>query len=311
MTSRTVITLIIISLLTLSSFVTWLWGRSSLSSNSKKLQHEVHLRINSWWLMSAVLLSAWWCGFVTTIVLFLFLSVLALREYITLIDTARADHRALVWSFLLAPIHYYLILIQWYGLFSIFIPVYGFLFISTRIAVSGDCNNFLGRTATIFWGLMTCIFLPSHASAILSLPLVGFEGRQPEVFLFLVLLTELSDIYQFMFGKAFGRIKISPSVSPNKTLEGLLGGTLASGLTAGLLTWLTPMEWYLDILIGCLICILGFFGGLTMSAVKRDKGYKDFGTLIAGHGGVLDRMDSLCFTAPLFFHYLRYFHTSF
>ena len=132
---------------------------------------------------------------------------------------------------------------------------------------------------------------------------------QHELFFFLIVLTELSDVFQFVCGKAFGKRKIAPTVSPNKTVEGLIGGMLATGCVAALLSSLTPLSWEKNFLLGACICLFGFCGGLTMSAVKRDKGCKDFGTLIAGHGGVLDRIDSLCFTAPLFFHYIRYFHT--
>jgi phosphatidate cytidylyltransferase len=156
---------------------------------------------------------------------------------------------------------------------------------------------------------MTCVFLFSHAPAILTLSVPGYENRQDEILFFLVVLTQLSDVFQFVCGKAFGRHRVAPSVSPNKTIEGLLGGMLLTGLTAVFLSELTPLPVLEDFILGIAVCLFGFCGGLTMSAVKRDKGCKDFGTLLRGHGGILDRIDSLCFTAPLLFHFTRYFYT--
>ena len=308
--SKLSLTLVIVAILLVSSILTRMWGTFRLSEKQVRLQQEVLARIRSWWVMSLVFLTAWWCGFLATVFLFLLISALALREYLTLIDSKRADHRALVWSFLLiTPAQYYLIAIDWYGLFSIFIPVYGFLFVVTRAAISGDNENFLARVAKIHWGLMTCVFLISHAPALLTLPIVGFETRQYEVFFYLVVLTELSDVFQFLAGKLIGKHKVAPLVSPNKTVEGLVGGMLLTALSALALGALTPYAPWVDFVCGLLICLAGFCGGLCMSAVKRDRGQKDFGTLIAGHGGMLDRVDSLCFTAPLLFHFTRYFFT--
>lgn len=308
---KTDLALYLILFLIVASVVNRVWGRRQRDERGRKLYYEVTLRIQSWWLMVGIFLSAWLCGFYTTLVLFFTLSLLALREYMTLIDTKRADHRALVWSFLiLAPVQYLLIADSWYGLYAIFIPVYGFLIITTRVAISGECGDFLNRVATIYWGLMTCVFLPSHAPAILTLPVLGYETRQDELLFFLVVITQLSDVFQFLCGKSFGRRKIAPHVSPNKTIEGLVGGMVVTGMAALLLSSLTPLSLIQDFFLGAALCLFGFCGGLAMSAVKRDKGCKDFGTLLRGHGGVLDRIDSLCFTAPLFFHYLRYFYTA-
>lgn len=305
------LSLIVIGLLVLSTVITWGWGTRSLSESQRKLQLEVRSRIQSWWVMSAVFLVAWCWGFFATVVLFFILSGLALREYMTLIATKRADHRALFWAFIiLTPIQYYLIGIRWYGLFSIFIPVYGFLLIMTRVAMSGDCDDFLERVAKIHWGLMTCVFLLSHAPALLTLEVVGFAGREPELLFYLIVLTELSDILQFISGKLWGKHKIAPAVSPNKTVEGLIGGMCGTALCAALLSRLTLFSLELNILVGALICLFGFCGGLCMSAIKRDHGCKDFGAMIPGHGGILDRVDSLCFTAPLYFHFVRYYFTA-
>jgi phosphatidate cytidylyltransferase len=297
--------------LILTSVLNWLWGSKQTDERGRALYREVKLRIESWWVMVAVFLAVWLCGFYATLALFFCISLLSLREYITLLETKRADHRALVWSFLIVtPVQYFLIAQHWYGLFSIFIPVYAFLIVTIRVALSGECADFLNRVATIHWGLMTCVFLVSHAPAILTLSISGYETRQDELLFFLIVLTQLSDVFQFVCGKCFGKQRIAPTVSPNKTIEGLIGGMLLTGVVGMMLSGLTPLSPHQDFMLGVALCLFGFCGGLTMSAVKRDKGCKDFGTLLKGHGGILDRIDSVCFTAPLLFHYMRYFYTS-
>lgn len=308
--NKITLTLIVFAVLAISTFLNWAWGRGNLTEPRAKLQREIGDRIWSWWIMSCVFLAAWWGGFTSTVALFFLISALAMREYISLIDTKRADHRALFWAFVaLTPLQYFLIGIEWYGLYSVFIPVYGFLVVTTRVAVSGDCDHFLERTAKIHWGLMTCVYLLSHAPALLMLEIPGFENRNDELFFSLIVLTELADVLQFCFGKLFGKRKIAPNVSPNKTVEGFVGGVIATAGCGFLLAGFTPFSPPVAALFGALVCVFGFCGGLTMSAVKRDHGCKDFGRMLPGHGGILDRVDSLCFTAPLCFHVVRYFFT--
>jgi phosphatidate cytidylyltransferase len=132
------------------------------------------------------------------------------------------------------------------------------------------------------------------------------DGRT--LVLFLVFVTEMSDVLQYVWGKLLGRHKILPTISPNKTWEGFLGGVLSAALLSLTIRFLTPFPVWETLAVSLLIGVVGFFGGAVMSAVKRDLGTKDFGTLIPGHGGVLDRVDSLCYAAPVFFHYVRYFY---
>lgn len=111
-------------------------------------------------------------------------------------------------------------------------------------------------------------------------------------------------------GKAFGKHKIIPKVSPSKTWEGFIGGVIGTTLLTVLVApFLTPFSHLEAAFAGFVLAIAGFFGDVTMSAVKRDMGIKDTSSLIPGHGGVLDRFDSLIFTAPLFFHYFAYINT--
>ena len=269
---------------------------------------NVNARIRSWWLMCAVFTGALLVGSTGVILLFVLISFLALREFITITPTRRADHRTLVWVFFVfTPLQYYLIAIQWYGLFSILIPVYAFLFIPLLNALAGDYRQFLDRTAKIQWGLMLCVYCVSHMPALLTLKIPGFEEQGPKLLLYLALVAQSSDVLQYLWGKAVGRHRIAPTISPNKTWEGFIGGIMCATLLGTALWWLTPFEAWQAALMSGAITLTGFAGGLTLSAIKRDRGVKDYGTLIEGHGGVLDRIDSLCFSAPLFFHLTRYF----
>jgi phosphatidate cytidylyltransferase len=224
------------------------------------------------------------------------------------VPTNRADHAALVWCFfLVTPIQYFLIGIEWYGLFSIMIPVYAFLFITARAVLAGETERFLERTATIQWGLMACVYCISYAPALLLLDVEGYEGQNAKLLFFLVAVVQLSDVFQYIWGKLVGRHRVAPSISPNKTWEGLIGGVGCAVAVGAALWWVTPFNPWQAAGMAFAISIMGFLGGLVMSAIKRDHGVKDYGALIQGHGGVLDRVDSLLFAAPLFFHLTRFF----
>jgi len=269
---------------------------------------NMNARIKAWWVMSVVFSIALLTGRVGSVVLFALLSFLALREFITLIDSSRADHRALLVAFFLAtPAQYVLVVTEWYGLFAIFIPVYVFLLIPAVLAVIGETRDFLGRTATIQWGLMICVYAISYAPALLLLDIPGYGGREALLLLYLVAVVQLSDVLQYVFGKLFGRHKIAPNVSPNKTWEGFVGGVLCATLIGTALYWATPFTPLEAAAMSLLVTLVGFLGGLVMAAIKRDRGVKDYGALIPGHGGVLDRIDSLTFAAPVFFHVTRFF----
>jgi phosphatidate cytidylyltransferase len=268
---------------------------------------NLHDRIRAWWAMVGVLALALLTGRTGAALLFMGVSFLALREFVTLAPTHHGDHRALLWIFfVVTPVQYWLVWRDWYGLFAIFIPVFVFLLVPARVALAGDTREFLVRTAVIQWGLMICVYCVSHAPALLMLDAHG-EGGGAKLLLFLLIVVQGSDVLQYIWGKLFGRHKIAPSVSPNKTWEGFIGGVASATVLGTALWWLTPFQPWQAAVMALIIALMGFSGGLTMSAIKRDRGVKDFGALIAGHGGVLDRIDSLCFAAPVFFHLVRYF----
>ncbi|MBV8374930.1 MAG: phosphatidate cytidylyltransferase [Candidatus Eremiobacteraeota bacterium] len=269
---------------------------------------NLNQRIWAWWVMCAIFGLTLVIGPIGSLVLFGLLSFLALREYVTLVPTRRADHHTLFWTFFLfTPLQYYLLGIKWTGFFIV-IPVYAFLFIPAAMALAGDTQSFLERAAKIQWGLMICVYCLSYAPALLTLDIHGGYGPDAKLLLYLVIVDQLSDVLQYVWGKMIGRHQIAPRISPNKTWEGFVGGILSATAIGTALWWLTPFTPAAAAAIAFMITILGFAGGLVMSAIKRDSGVKDYGTLIAGHGGVLDRMDSLVFAAPVFFHVVRFFY---
>ncbi|MEO9826895.1 MAG: phosphatidate cytidylyltransferase [Paracoccaceae bacterium] len=268
-------------------------------------------RINAWWGMAALLAIAMLFGRAGAVILFALLSFAAMREFLTLTAKSRADHYALAAAFFIVlPVQYYLIWIDWYGLYSIFIPVYAFLFLPIISALRGETENFLTRVSETQWGLMICVFAASHVPALLTLQIPGYEGKSILLIAFLVVVVQGSDVLQYVFGKLFGRHKIAPVLSPSKTWEGFLGGVLSASLLGACLWWMTPFAFWQAFVVSLIIAIMGFFGGLVMSAIKRDKGVKDWGHLIAGHGGFIDRLDSVVFSAPIFFHIVRFYWSS-
>jgi phosphatidate cytidylyltransferase len=269
---------------------------------------NLNARINAWWVMIVLMGLALTFGKAGACVLFAFCSFAALREFVTLTDTRRGDHMALVAAFFVViPVQYVLVWMEWYGFYSIFIPVYAFLLLPIIVTMRGDPGRFLSRIAELQWALMVCVFCVSHVPALLSLQIPGFEGRNVLLIAFLVVVVQGSDVCQYIWGKLFGRRKIAPTLSPSKTWEGFVGGALSAILIGAALSWLTPFSVVQAGGMALVIVVMGFFGGLVMSAIKRDRGVKDWGHLIAGHGGFIDRLDSVIFSAPIFFHLTRYF----
>jgi phosphatidate cytidylyltransferase len=271
---------------------------------------ELRLRIRSWWIMAGVFSIAMLLSRTISLVFFSFVSFLALKEYLSLIPTRRADRRVLFWAYVAIPIQYLWVGMGWYGMFIIFIPVYMFLFLPMRMILIGETKEFLRAAGTLHWGLVTMVFSLSHTAYLLVLPQEGNPvAGGAGLVLYLVFLTEFNDVAQYLWGKTLGRHKVIPKVSPNKTWEGLLGGLVTTTVLAVLLApWLTPLTFVESLGAGVLIGLGGFVGDVTISALKRDLEIKDSGSLLPGHGGILDRVDSLIYTAPLFFHFVYYLH---
>ncbi len=317
------------------------------------------LRVRAWWILFAVLAAAFLLGKWATLLLFGLISFWALCEFITVTPTRPGDHRTLRWVFFVfTPLQFVLVGMGYrcYGLYSIVIPVYAFLFIPAGIALSGDYKRFLERTAKIQAGLLICVYCLSYAPALLTLRLPPVDDSaqaashndgdvQPEkaagvaanpavapaaendakenrpaddldvgdtgplrLLFFFVLIVQLSDALQYAWSQISSRHVIVPAINPTRTWEGLLGGTVSVTIIGALLWWATPFHgasWWMAAVMSAVIALMGFAGSITMSAIKRDRGVKDYGTLVEGHGGVLDRIDSICFAAPIFFHCTR------
>lgn len=296
----------VVAVLVIASLIGFALSLKSGGGNAVVL--NLNARIKAWWVMTAALAVAFMAGKPGIILLFGFISFAALREFATLTRTRRGDHWALLASFfIILPVQYALVWVGWYGLYTVFIPVYAFLILPIAAVVRGDTTRFLERVAETQWALMICVFCLSHVPALLTLKIPGFVDRHLLLIAFLVLVVQSSDVLQYVWGKLAGRRKIAPALSPSKTVEGFVGGVASATVLGGALWWLTPFSPLQAAGMALLINLMGFLGGLVMSAIKRDRGVKDWGRMIEGHGGMLDRLDSVVFAAPIFFHVTRYF----
>lgn len=267
-----------------------------------------HQRVGSWWVMVSIIALAVMAGKTGVVLLAALCSFAALREFMTLTRTQLADHWSLVTLYYVAlPLQYYLVWIDWYQLYAILIPVYAFLALPILSAIRGDTTRFLQRIAGMQWALMICVYCLSHLPALMYLEIPGYEGKNIFLIAYLIFVVQLSDVLQYAWGKLCGRRPVAPGVSPSKTVEGLLGGVLSATAVGTLLWWMTPFGVWGAALMALAATVAGFLGGLVMSAIKRDRGVKDWGHLIPGHGGFIDRLDSVLFSAPIFFHLTRYF----
>ncbi len=276
------------------------------------LARELQDRIRAWWWMVGLQVVVSLIHPRASILLFAFVSFWALKEYFTAIRTRPEDHTALFAAFfLILPLQYLWIWQQWYVMFLIFVPVYGFLSIPVFLLLSRNPRGFSSSAARIHWGLMAFVYGVGHMAYLVNLsnfvdPEAPYNGIT--LLMYLLFVVEMSDVFQYVVGKWFGRRKVWPTISPGKTWEGLVGGV---GLAVGvgyLFRFLTPFGALESVGVSLLITTVGFLGGGVMSAVKRDLGKKDFGYILPGHGGIIDRIDALCWAAPVYFHYIAYFH---
>lgn len=298
-----VIVFLIFGLLTFASLLFFVFGKIKPNANLKELKD----RTKSWWVMAIVFICATLINTTISYFAIALLSFIAFRELYSVLGFRHTDRRAIFWAFLSIPIQYYLAYIGWYGAYIIFIPVVMFLFLPLRLVLKGDTAGITKSMSILHWILMLTVFGISHMAYLLSLPEIeGFASGGRGLLLFLVFLTEFNDVMQFTWGKIFGKHKIIPKVSPNKTWEGFIGGVISTTIIGYFLGFLTPLNVNQVVFVSFMIAISGFFGDVVMSSIKRDIGVKDMASTIPGHGGVLDRIDSLAYTAPVFFHIVYY-----
>jgi phosphatidate cytidylyltransferase len=299
----------VLVLLAIGSIVVHLLRHRSDPGINHAILETFRLRVRSWWLLFTALAVTCLVSQIATVIMFGLIAFWALREFITLTPTRPGDHRTLFWVFfLVTPLQFLLVALGWYELQSILIPVYVFLFIPARIALAGDPKRFLERVAKIQVGVLICVYCLSFAPALMSLKVHddSIPFRSAGLLIFFVLIVQLSDALQYAWSQIPSRHLIVKSISPNRTWEGLIGGTVSVTFIGAVLWWATPFPFWLAGLMSTVIAIMGFAGCITMSAIKRDRGVQDYGTLVQGHGGVLDRIDSLCFAAPVFYYLARW-----
>lgn len=317
--------IVVLLLAAVTAIARYLARLPTSSFNPAQLQRFV-IRLRAWWFICLLVVFGLVVHRVGIIILFGLLSFWAFREFITMTPTRRGDHRALFWSLVVfTPLQYILIglghtewewttgrRVDFYGLYSIMIPVYASLFIPARIAMAGDHKRFLERSAQITLGLLICVYALSHAPAVLDLNFTRSDGRPwngspAGLLFFFVLICQLSDVLQWSWGQIAGRHVVAKDISSSRTWEGCIGGSLSAGILGACLSPLTPFQLGEAAAISIVVAFTGFAGGMTMSAIKRNRGVHDYGTLVLGHAGVLDKIDTLCFSAPVFYHLTRFF----
>ena len=301
-----IVILLIIGLLLVASVALFIAGKIRPEANLAELK----ARTKSWWMMAAIFISAVFINYKISYIFLAFLSFSAFRELYSVLGFRQSDRKAIFLALLAVPVQYYLAFIGWYGAFIIFIPVVMFLILPLPMVLKGETEEITKSMALlqwIQWILLLSVFGISHLAYLLSLPeLPGFNAGGRDLLMFLIFLTEINDITQFIWGKLLGKHKIIPKVSPNKTWEGFVGGVLSTTAIGYFLGFLTPLSGLQALFVSFCIALAGFAGDIVISAIKRDKGIKDMGESIPGHGGIFDRIDSLSYTAPVFFHLVYY-----
>ena len=300
----------VLGLLTVATFAgQWLRRQDSLGLDQRTVK-AFNSRVQAWWFFSVVLGLAFFQPNLT-VVLFGFLSFWALREFITLTPTRAGDHRALFWVFFFfTPLQFVLVAYDYYAFYSILIPVYAFLFIAARVAISGDSERFLERVAKIQFGLLICVYCLSFAPALLFLDCAHTDGDygNARLLFFFITMVLFAELLQFIGSRLIGKHVIVPTIDDSRTWEGVLVGATTTAVLGLTLYWATPFTaWWQAGAMAFLIAMMASAGALTMAAIKRDRGEVSSGTLIEGHGGVLNRIDAVCFAAPVFYHVTHYF----
>ncbi|ELP30439.1 phosphatidate cytidylyltransferase [Rhodopirellula europaea SH398] len=308
---------VILAALGIATLVAFLLGRNDSIAVDAAVVKRFRAKLRVWWTMVAIFVIGSLIHWIGLVVLFSMVSFWALREFISMTPTRRGDHRTLFWIFFIfTPLQYILIGLgdEYYPFYSIMIPVYASLFIPARAAIAGDAKRFLERCAKIQAGLLVCVYSLSHAPALLDLQLVRtggepWTGSNVNLLMFFVLIAQLSLTLERVWSKLAGRHVIAPDINASRTWEGVLGAMMSTGVIAALLRWATPFFWWEALLMGVVVTAMASMGTLTMSAIKRDRGVTDTGTLVQGHAGILDQIDNICFAAPIFYHVTRFFFT--
>ncbi len=272
---------------------------------------EVRRLLRTTWSMVVVFWIGWALGETAATVLFALIAFLALREFITLSPTRRGDHRSLILAFFVVlPIQFLLVGLARFDLFTVFIPVYVFFAIPVAGALADDSAQFLERNAKLQWGIMVCVYGLSHVPALLLLSFPGYEGKSAFLVFFLVFVVQTGVLVQHLVARRLGRPAFAPNVSRSFEWRSWGIGLAAAAVIGALFSFITPFKFGQAAAMGLIAGVAGSMGHLVMKALKRDRGIPNWGQRgvgVTGAHGLLDRVDALCFAAPIFFHSVRWY----
>lgn len=309
----------LLSLVTAYAFAQTLREGNGGSDPAEQARQEAHQQewrrfwslLKTSWFMVTIFWVGWALGDTVATVLFALVAFFALREFITLSPTRRGDHRSLVLAFFVVlPLQFVIVGLRKFDLFTVFIPVYVFLALPAVSALANDPQRFLERNAKLQWGIMVCVYGMSHVPALLLLDFPGYQGKGAFLVFFLVVVVQASVIAQHLLGQRFPHRPVAPQVSQSFQWLSWLAGVAIGGLAGVLLSFITPFKLGQALGMSLLACLAGSLGHLVMKAIKRDRGITSWGMQgqsVTGAGGLLDRVDALCFAAPVFFHSVRWY----
>lgn len=296
-----------------------------LRNKDEETRQKRFASLRTWWMLAILVSAGLLLGRLGIVLLLGAASCIGWFEISRLYGARPEDATTIRAGYVLIVLNYLIILGGWVSLFPAFLPVAALFTLAITLLVQGEPKGYIRSSGGLLWGLLFLGYGVSHAALLMILPAtstgpMGAAGW----FLFLVILTETDDIFQAVVGRLFGKHKrhrISPVISPNKTWEGFFGGMAVIVVLAPLLApWLTTLNGLpgplslpaalqpvvAPVLIALLISVVGFFGDINMSAIKRDAGVKDSSNLLPGMGGVIDRVDSLTMTAPMYVWFLTW-----
>ena len=282
----------------------------ALRNAEQELRDKRLASLRTWWMLAIAISIGLLLGRLGICLLLATASCIAWGELTRMAALREQDRVAVKAGFILILVNYALILLGAIDLHRVFLPLAAPAVFAVLLLIQDEPRGYIRSTGALLWGIMFLGYGVSHGALLMSLPAtangpIGAAGW----FLFIVILTECDDIFQAITGRLFGahkRHRIAPVISPNKTWEGFFGGLAVIAVLAPLLApRLTELEGYTGpLLIAALVSVAGFFGDINMSGIKRDAGVKDSSKLLPGMGGVIDRVDSLTMTAPMYVYFL-------
>lgn len=282
---------------------------SSFGQKNKDFLLNMGRRFKVTWFLFIILAIAFCFGYIGLTIFFMLVSFLCLREFVSVIHLNRSDYWSLFVSFyIFLPIQYLFVLLDVPFLFYIFIPVYAFLLSPIITMLSGDRREFFERSSKFQWAQISCIYCLSYIPAIAGLELNSGTFESSSLLLYFIVVLFMSDVFQYIGGHWIKGKKVAPRLSPNKTWNAMIVGILLSGIIGFMLTPLTPFSPFASFLIALIISLFGSLGRLVMSGIKRSLLIKDWSDLLGIQGGALDRVASMLFAAPFFYHLCRYFY---